>query len=180
MIRGIEKDLGELLGKEFEAKVVSMSGAKIWDVRKHLGKWTKGELDCVVVHVGTSHIQRGTGNLDVGMFGREVERLVEEVDRQCGKGLGMWSGMVPRVDQGEAGLKSVREGNEELVRVMKRKGWGYISHWREFMEGSRVREEWFRDGLHCKEGEGRDALTKGIGRGVLQWGEGAGKKQTGN
>ena len=180
MIRGIEKDLGELLGKGFEAKVVSMSGAKIWDVRKHLGKWTKGELDCVVVHVGTSHIQRGSGILDVGMFGREVERLVEEVDRQCGKGVGVWSGMVPRVDQGEAGLKSVREGNEELVRVMKRKGWGYISHWREFLEGSRVREEWFRDGLHCKEGEGRDALTKGIGRGVMQWVEGAGKQQTGN
>ena len=159
---------------------MSMSGAKIWDVRKHLGKWTKGELDCVVVHVGTSHIQRGSGILDVGMFGREVERLVEEVDRQCGKGVGVWSGMVPRVDQGEAGLKSVREGNEELVRVMKRKGWGYISHWREFMEGSRVREEWFRDGLHCKEGEGRDALTKGIGRGVMQWVEGAGKQQTGN
>ena len=180
MIRGIEKDLGELLGKGFEAKVVSMSGAKIWDVRKHLGKWTKGELDCVVVHVGTSHIQRGSGILDVGMFGREVERLVEEVDRQCGKGVGVWSGMVTRVDQGEAGLKSVREGNEELVRVMKRKGWGYISHWREFMEGSRVRGEWFRDGLHCKEGEGRDALTKGIGRGVMQWVEGAGKQQTGN
>ena len=60
MIRGIEKDLGKLLGKGFEAKVVSMSGAKIWDVRKHLGKWTKGELDCVVVHVGTSDIQRGS------------------------------------------------------------------------------------------------------------------------
>ena len=48
------------------------------------------------------------------------------------------------------------------------------------MEGSRAREEWFRDGLHCKEGEGRDALTKGIGRGVQQWVEGEGKQQTGN
>ena len=27
------------------------------------------------------------------------------------------------------------------------------------MVGSRVREEWFRDGFHCKEGEGRNALT---------------------
>ena len=33
-----------------------------------------------------------------------------------------------------------------------------------------------RDGLRCKEGEGRDALTKGKARGVLQWLEG-GKKQ---
>ena len=29
-----------------------------------------------------------------------------------------------------------------------------------------MREEWFRDGLHCKEGEGKDALTKGIRRAV--------------
>ena len=61
---------------------------------------------------------------------------------------------------------------------MKRKGWGYISHWREFMEGDRVREEWFRDGLHSNEGEGRDALTKEIERGVLQWVEGGEKQQT--
>ena len=47
---------------------------------------------------------------------------------------------------------------------------GYISHWREFMEGDRVREEWFRDGLHCKKGEGRDVRTKGIcGRLVPFW-----------
>ena len=180
MIRGIEKDLGELLGRDFEVKVVSMSGAKIWDVRRHMGKWAKEKVDCVVVHVGTSHINRGTGKLDVGEFGREAERLVEQVDRIFGKGVGMWSGLVPRVDQGEAGLVSVRQGNEELVRVMKRKGWGYVSHWREFMEGGRVREEWFRDGLHCKEGEGRDALTKGIGRGVLQWVEGEKKQQSEN
>ena len=69
----------------------------------------------------------------------------------------MWSGLVPRADQGETGLRSARQGNEELVRVMTRKRLGYITHWREFMEGNRVREEWFRDGLHCKEGEGRDA-----------------------
>ena len=180
MIRGIEKDLGDLLGRDFEVKVVSMSGAKIWDIRWHMGKWVKEKVDCMVVHVGTSHIHRGTGKLDVGEFGREAEMLVEQVDRMFGKGVGMWSGLVPRVDQGEAGLVSVRQGNEELVRVMKRKGWGYVSHWREFMEGGRVREEWFRDGLHCKEGEGRDALTKGIGRGVLQWVEGEKKQQSEN
>ena len=57
--------------------------------------------------------------------------------------------MIPRVDQGEAGISSVRQATGKLV--MKRKGWGYTSipHWREFMEGNRVREEWFRDGLHC-------------------------------
>ena len=92
----------------------------------------------------------------------------------------MSSGLVPKVDLGETGLRSGRQGNEELVRVMKRKRWGYISHWREFVEGDRVREEWFRDGLHCKEGVGRDVLTKGIGRGVLQWMEREGKQQTRN
>ena len=35
----------------------------------------------------------------------------------------MWSGLVPRMDQGETGLRSVRQGNEELIRVMKRKGY---------------------------------------------------------
>ena len=116
-----------------------MSGAKMWDIRRHMGKWVN-EVDRVVVHEGTSHIHRGTGKLDVGEFGREAERLVEQVDRLFGKGVGMWSGLVPMVDQGDAGLVSVRQGNEELVRVMKRKRWGYVSHWREFMEEGRVRE----------------------------------------
>ena len=120
-----------------------------------LGKWTTEKMDCVVVHVETNRIQRGTGISDVGEFGKEAEKLIDDVDKQCGKGVGMWSGLVPRVDQGETGLRSVSQGNEELVRVMKRKGWGYRSHWREFMEGDRLREEWFRDGLHCKEGGGR-------------------------
>ena len=32
----------------------------------------------------------------------------------------------------------VREKDDrDEERVMKRKGWGYISHWMEFMEGSR-------------------------------------------
>ena len=117
-----------------------MSVAKMWDIRRHMGKWVNEKVDCMVLHVGMSHIHRGTGKLDVGKFGREAERLIEQVDRLSGKGVGMWSSLVPRVDQGEAGLVSVRQGNEELVRVMKRKGWGYVSHWREFMEGGRVRE----------------------------------------
>ena len=74
LIRGIEKDLGDLLGRDLEVKVVSMSGAKIWDIRRHVGKWVKEKVDCVVVHVGTSHIHRGTGKLDVGEFGRKADR----------------------------------------------------------------------------------------------------------
>ena len=110
MIRGTEEDLGELLGKGLEVKVVSMSGAKIWDVGRHLGKWVKGKIDFVVVHVGINHLQRGTGILDVGEFRKEAEKLIDEVDKQCGNGLGMWSGLVPRVDQRETGLRSVRQG----------------------------------------------------------------------
>ena len=64
--------------------------------------------------------------------------------------------------------------------MIKGKGWGYISHLRKFMEGDRVREEWYRDGLHCKEGEARDAPTKEIRIGVLQWVEREEKQQTGN
>ena len=33
------------------------------------------------------HIHRGTGKLDVGEFGREAERLIEQVDRLFGKGV---------------------------------------------------------------------------------------------
>ena len=64
----------------------------------------------------------------MGQFGKEAEKLIDEADKQCGKGIGMWLGLVPRADQGETGLRSGRQGNEELVRVMKRKGWGYTSH----------------------------------------------------
>ena len=37
---------------------------------------------------------------------------------------------------------------------MKRKGYkgGTYPTGGLFMEGDRVREEWFRDGMHCKEG----------------------------
>ena len=41
-----------------------------------------------MVHVGTNHIQRGTGILDVGEFGKEAEKLIGEVDKHCGKGCG--------------------------------------------------------------------------------------------
>ena len=36
-----------------------------------------------------SYIQSGTGKLYVGEFGKEAERLVDQIDRQFGKGLGM-------------------------------------------------------------------------------------------
>ena len=75
-----------------------------------------------MVHVETSYIQRGTGILDVGEFEKEAERLVDQIDRQFRKGLGMWSGLIPRVDQGET---ATRQANE-LNRGMKRKGWVYI------------------------------------------------------
>ena len=86
MIRGIEEDLGALLGKGFEVKVVCMSGGKTWDIRRHLGKWVKEKTDCMVVHVGTNHIQMGTGILDVGEFGKEAEKLIDEVDKHCLEG----------------------------------------------------------------------------------------------
>ena len=87
----------------------------MWGVRRHLGRWTKEKMECVLVHVGTNHLQRGTGFLDVGEFGKEAEKLIDEADKQCGKGVEMWLGLVPRADQGETGLRSVRQGNEGLV-----------------------------------------------------------------
>ena len=69
-----------LLGKGLEVEVVSLLGDKMWDVRRYLGKWTKEKMDCVVVHVGTSHIQRGMGFSEVGEFGKEAGKLIDEVD----------------------------------------------------------------------------------------------------
>ena len=89
---------------------------QMWDIRRHLWKWVNRKVDFVVVHVETSYIQRGTGKLDVGEFEKEAERLVDQIDRQFRKGLGMWSGLIPRVDQGET---ATRQANDELNRVMK-------------------------------------------------------------
>ena len=85
----------------------------MWDIRQHLWKWENSKVDFVVVHVETSYIQRGTGKLDVGEFAMEAERLVDQIDRQFGKGLGIWSGVIPRVDQGETGIRGVRQANDE-------------------------------------------------------------------
>ena len=38
-------------------------------------KWVNENVDCVVVHVGTRHIHRGTRKLDVREFGREADRV---------------------------------------------------------------------------------------------------------
>ena len=64
------------------------------------------------------------------------------------------------VNQGETWLRSVKQGNKELVRVMNRKEWGHISHWREFMEEHRVREDWFNICVRreVKEGTARDLI----------------------
>ena len=32
----------------------------------------------------------------MGEFRKEAKRLVDQIDRQFGKGLGMWSGLIPR------------------------------------------------------------------------------------
>ena len=58
------------------------------------------------------------------MFGWEAERLVDQIDGQLWKGLGMYSGLIPRMDQGETAIRSVRQANDKVDRVMKRKGWG--------------------------------------------------------
>ena len=50
---------------------------QMWDIRRHLWEWVYSKVDFVVVHVETSYIQRGTGKLDVGEFGKEAERLVD-------------------------------------------------------------------------------------------------------
>ena len=68
----------------------------MWDIRRYLWKWVNRKVDFVVVHVETSYIQRGKGKLDVGEFGKDAKRLVDQIDRQFVKGLGMWSGLIPR------------------------------------------------------------------------------------
>ena len=92
------------------------SWGQMWDIRQHLWKWANRKVDFEVVHVETSYIQRVTGKLDLGEFGKEDEKLVDQIDRQFGKGLGMWSGLIPRVDQVETAIRIVRQANDELDR----------------------------------------------------------------
>ena len=44
----------------------------------------------------------------------EVGQKTSVPNRQFRKGLGMWSASIPRVDQGEMGIRSVRQANDEL------------------------------------------------------------------
>ena len=77
MIRGIEEDLGELLGKGFEVKVVSMSGGKMWDVMRHLGKWTKEKMDWCGGACGNKPHTEGDGDFRRGRVwkgGRKIDR----------------------------------------------------------------------------------------------------------
>ena len=54
----------------------------MWNIMQYLWKWVNRKVDFVVVHVETRYIQRGTGKLDVEEFGKEAERLVDQIDRQ--------------------------------------------------------------------------------------------------
>ena len=35
---------------------MSVSVARMWDGKRHIGKWPKNKVACVVVYVGTNHI----------------------------------------------------------------------------------------------------------------------------
>ena len=65
--------------------------------------------------------------------------------------------MERRMIRGKRGAKTKRGGADGDTgwEEGRRREWGKVT----------VREEWFRDGLHCKEVEGRDALTKGMREG---------------
>ena len=42
----------------------------------------------------------GTGSIEKVEFGKQREKVLEEIDWQFEKGLAIWSGLVPIVDQG--------------------------------------------------------------------------------
>ena len=174
-INGIEHELGEFLGNGIHIKVVALPGAKVETIRQNLdyhmrqASGRNQRIDAVVIHVGGNHIQSVSGEINIEEFLSSVVALINGTEAMYGKGVGAWSGIVPRVDAGEAGLWSCKVANDELARIMVRRGWGFMSHWREFMEGGRVRHGLLWNGVDCSYGEGRVALIRGLGRGILQW-----------
>ena len=175
MVRGIGEELSKLLGKGFKVRVVSMPGAKIgkmrWELKDRVGDVLGGEkVDCIVIHSGTNHINSGDESVQVGFIKGEVRKMMEEVDRDFGKGIGIWSGIVPRGDVSRGALMGIECLNSEISGMAKLKGWGFVSHWGEFFEGGKIREELFRpDRLHLERGEGKDTLIREMGRGIIQW-----------
>ena len=75
-----------------------------------LWKWVNRKVDFVVVHMDELHTE-GDREIRFGSF--EIGRKASGPNRQFGKGLGMWSGLI-RVDQGEMGIRSVRQADDEL------------------------------------------------------------------
>ena len=152
-----------------------MPGAKIgkmrWELKDRVGDVLGGETaDCIVIHSGTNLINSGDESVQVGYIKEEVRKMMEEVEKAYGKGKGIWSGIVPRGDIGRGALRGIDCLNAEISGMAKLKGWGFISHWGEFFEGKRFREELFRpDRLHLKVGEGKDTLIREMGRGIIQW-----------
>ena len=75
-----------------------MSGAKCGTLGD-LWKWVNRKVDFVVVHVDELHTE-GDRGIRCGRVWK-VGRKASGPNRQFRKGLGMWSGLIPRVDQGE-------------------------------------------------------------------------------
>ena len=93
MNRGIEKDVGDLLGKGMEAKVISMLWVKMWNIKRHLGKWESRLCGGMWVTYRATY-RVGQEVIDVGEFGK-----ASGLDRQFRKGLGIWLGWIPRGDR---------------------------------------------------------------------------------
>ena len=56
------------------------------------------ELDGLVIHAGGNHVERGSGKLEVGELIRVVGEKMEVVEGKYGKGIGVWSGLLLRLD----------------------------------------------------------------------------------
>ena len=153
---------------------MSASGANIWHLDNHLNKYKKAafgdeEIDGIVIHGGTNHVERGSGMIHAGTGRGAVEDLLMGIDEWVGMEKCAWSGILPRGDMLStelmAGNQRTKAINDEIAWVVRKGGGTFISNWGDYLHEGRIRPGLLRDGVHCTP-QGRMALVKGIGRGI--------------
>ena len=174
MVKDIEES-GKFVGKEVNVKVVSSSGAKIWHLDKHLRKFKtvfgEEEIDGIVIHGGTNHLERGTSRIHAGIVRGAVEDLLMGTAERIGMEKCALSGILPRGDMLStelmAGNQRIKAINDAIACnwVVRKGGGTFISNWGDYLHEGRNRPGLLRDGVHCTQ-EGRMALVKGIRRGI--------------
>ena len=175
MVKDIEKESGKFVGKEVNVKVVSSSGAKIWHLDKHLRKFKtvfgEEEIDDIVIHGGTNHVERGTSRIHAGIVRGAVEDLLMGTAERIGMEKCALSGILPRGDMLStelmAGNQRIKAINDAIACnwVVRKGGGTFISNWVITFMREGTAQTSLEMGYTVPK-SGRMALVKGIRRGI--------------